>query len=948
MLPCLLVYRSSVGRLSPSKLLAVTSNRINTRTVSLCAGRVLASSNFLAHLYSLVFPLRRVAPMSNRDVFMSSSPRTERADRHAVASSSPDLPSLTEIFAKNLGKPPLKSKSSAAPLPASAPQTSTSTAALLREAAEIDIDTEQITKSPLKPKSVNGLLERLISGTLSSPDESSSNSAMKQPAIVIESSPKEKPWQKFKSRTPTPEAKPPLSKARVTKAIAKDRPSNEKLRKDQPSKPRQARSDTGTVSKHFSTKEDSQLIQAVEEVEGHSERVKSGPRLNDIKPISLPTADAASCSEPALRRRVDWTPPPADDAILITSDDDHKELVSSVDPLATTSKTVFHGLRDNFTYKNSSATSLEAQQPPLQLDQQYQPELLKKRKRLDMVAKVASPAEPNVQSRETSHPKPAATKKKIRTITELATAPYLPPPEPEFDLSTRTTRDSLLEYFDAGDEVKALIEHQSVVMSKNKETAKPTKAKAKPRKKKAGTADAPILLSPNSALKVSSHQDFVFGTSSQLVGDESPTTLRHLQLAIQASNKDEDPFGKPDSHGRLWQAGARDNDGDLMEVEVVDLAQTPVLPKPPSTGIAQNGEQRSFDQPKSDDFVDVDNIPLDTPCAKSIVPAAPSAHSVPNHISPTPSASAVPNRLVAANSSDASAPRPPNYEKLTDAQLAKQIKSYGFKPVKKRQAMIALLDQCWASKNPAVSSMQAQPISTTTTVASPKRKEAAPPAPPAAISKEPAKRPRGRPKKNPDATIPSPTRGRPKKTAAAATASTSVSTATASKSRKETSKKSRTQTKKTTRKAKEIADSTSEGEGEASPVSGSAASSPKLGFSSPPPIDLDLELDTAAEDGLSLSLPPDARQTELFRYITQAVKTAPRSEDPAHPSWHEMMLLYDPVVLEDLAAWLNAGQLTRVGFDGEASPMDVKKWCEARSIVCLWRTTSRGRERKRY
>jgi hypothetical protein len=60
------------------------------------------------------------------------------------------------------------------------------------------------------------------------------------------------------------------------------------------------------------------------------------------------------------------------------------------------------------------------------------------------------------------------------------------------------------------------------------------------------------------------------------------------------------------------------------------------------------------------------------------------------------------------------------------------------------------------------------------------------------------------------------------------------------------------------------------------------------------------------------------------------------------------MLLYDPIVLEDLASWLNSGQLTRVGCDEEVNPGELKKWCESKSVCCLWKVNLRGKERKRY
>jgi len=56
-----------------------------------------------------------------------------------------------------------------------------------------------------------------------------------------------------------------------------------------------------------------------------------------------------------------------------------------------------------------------------------------------------------------------------------------------------------------------------------------------------------------------------------------------------------------------------------------------------------------------------------------------------------------------------------------------------------------------------------------------------------------------------------------------------------------------------------------------------------------------------------------------------------------------MILLYDPIVLEDLAAWLNTKGLGRVGVDEEVGAEVVKEWCEGRSVCCLWRQGRNGK-----
>jgi hypothetical protein len=117
-------------------------------------------------------------------------------------------------------------------------------------------------------------------------------------------------------------------------------------------------------------------------------------------------------------------------------------------------------------------------------------------------------------------------------------------------------------------------------------------------------------------------------------------------------------------------------------------------------------------------------------------------------------------------------------------------------------------------------------------------------------------------------------------------------------------------------------------------------------FSSPPPLDMSLTTNDSTEPPLTAT--PTDQEVALFEHITNAVRSAPRTTDPQEPSWHEKILLYDPVVLEDLATWLNTGELSRVGYDGEVNPNDVKKWCESKSICCLWRVTHRGNERKRF
>jgi hypothetical protein len=117
-----------------------------------------------------------------------------------------------------------------------------------------------------------------------------------------------------------------------------------------------------------------------------------------------------------------------------------------------------------------------------------------------------------------------------------------------------------------------------------------------------------------------------------------------------------------------------------------------------------------------------------------------------------------------------------------------------------------------------------------------------------------------------------------------------------------------------------------------------------------------------------------AIQTSIFPQIAQTIKAAPIGEDMTTPSWHEKILLYDPIVLEDLTAWLNAqGLRTEIerlkpktktkGRKKKDAPPEVdewetvkdelkawmvQKWCEENSICCLWKEGLRGGVKARY
>jgi hypothetical protein len=76
---------------------------------------------------------------------------------------------------------------------------------------------------------------------------------------------------------------------------------------------------------------------------------------------------------------------------------------------------------------------------------------------------------------------------------------------------------------------------------------------------------------------------------------------------------------------------------------------------------------------------------------------------------------------------------------------------------------------------------------------------------------------------------------------------------------------------------------------------------------------------------------------DLASQITKAICAQPKMpavHGSKRPTWHEKILLYDPIVLEDLAVWLNTEGLALVGEDREVHPGVVREWCESKGICC--------------
>lgn len=126
------------------------------------------------------------------------------------------------------------------------------------------------------------------------------------------------------------------------------------------------------------------------------------------------------------------------------------------------------------------------------------------------------------------------------------------------------------------------------------------------------------VLAPGDAVDYLQDQDLIFGTCSQLEREDSPTMLRDMQKEICASKNSMIENRKPSSTTRagsglyshttvsrfqtqrdLWSVAARDMDGSLAEIEVldmVDITDVSELPPKPNGELPDRSEKMTRTQ----------------------------------------------------------------------------------------------------------------------------------------------------------------------------------------------------------------------------------------------------------------------------------------------------------------------------------------------------------------
>ncbi|EXJ87358.1 hypothetical protein A1O3_04317 [Capronia epimyces CBS 606.96] len=742
---------------------------------------------------------------------------------------------------------------------------------------------------------------------------------------------------------------------------------------------------------------------------------QDGRRPNDSSPLHL---------EQALPRRLDWTPvKPSVKTSVTTSEPEEPTLGFSRD------------LLDNFTY--AEPMRREVHYVATKGDANGEPT---KRRRIDLVAPGNPHAEPplppadSYQSKEVvrkgikKRPKPPT--KKLLTITGLATSHY----GQEYRTSDNKVAP-MLEYLTAtqlgaADEPDTTGENLAKKSTKPKISRKRTGATKK-------TLAKSQLLSPTSAMKAIEGQETLFGSASQLAREESPTLLRDTLEALKRSEcvLSSDPISPQRTQSgsiestsphncrgttrfvkkrNLWSAAGRDEDNALLHVDTVDLIDSPavrlaltgkdVLLQPAQPGLqrSETGHRgpigQNTDTPlanKTSLLIDIDDIV--TPGLQGSVRHSKNTQTRSYHTTRVlgepkgEKRTAEPNlpelgpTEVAGPATHKAVPVKPCYAGFSIHELQKQISAYGFKPVKKREKMIELLERCWEDRHGApqsggdkeeapqatthgdilskVHDVSARPVPKVKKPRAKRKSEATEPKP----AKEPKQRKKAEPKgKNPASKdIKKPRKSTGKKVSSDEAimdvddidveAGTSTRDGQALVSEKPLSRKTGTPKAKLASAARATKPATP------------PPTMPPISFSSPP-TNKNCSMEAVTGEGSRLedpsrlaelksvehTLTPDQTppipdiQTQIhaaihFRPDPKATGADSRKRDHTmFPTWREKILMYDPICLEDLTVWLNTEGFRAIGEDREVGPLEVREWCEANGVCCLWKGGWRG------
>ena len=615
-------------------------------------------------------------------------------------------------------------------------------------------------------------------------------------------------------------------------------------------------------------------------------------------------------------------------------------------------------------------------------------------------------ADPKIAPLRQSAKKLSSTKrkspKKLLTITALATSHY-------FGDEGKVTESPMLQFLSTqAAKFTAEVEGEPTPVMKRK---RPPPKKSRVKKK----APEVILLSPESAMKKIDSQETVFGSLSQLARDDSPTLLRDTiettrlsesfsvttPIPTQITLPSEPATISPRSRARtgtarfarsrnLWATAARDDENALLwQVDELDLFDSPAMREAfagkdvlTGPGVSQVTTQVSPEKttpllrgghiaasfPSLGNCIDIDDLATPKLSFGKVVKPHVQARSL-------RTASTSPKKNVLETTTkppvqaqvEPAGQAKPSYSGLTNAQLAKQIQQFGFKPVKQREKMISMLEQCWEAKHKP----NAMDVQTNTNVPKDEQEEveewthgdflgkhygvASRPKPkvpkPKQAKEDPvekvAKIPKVKRVKSPK---PKATPKQPKKAAAKAAESENPTAEKPACKRKAKdpdavpAPRKRKSTAKSKAKASALSEEYNLNSSDAvEPIAAETLAADKVEAltipsktpATPPPMAtpefVDLDTPRAAQ-------PATPEMPDINAQITAAIKKYKASPDRDHqrnPTWHEKILMYDPICLEELAGWLNTEGFRQIGEDREVSALEVRFFCEMKGLCCF-------------
>ncbi|KAL5116341.1 5'-flap endonuclease [Pleosporales sp. CAS-2024a] len=777
--------------------------------------------------------------------------------------------------------------------------------------------------------------------------------------------------------TPTDDA-PKLTKAgKPRKARAKKEKTDgeaagTKLRKPRATKSQSAKTthEACIESAHFSKSEDANHTPAADapsnrdspttaDTNAHGTSIWDVPSSPGVKKkrVSKPRAprlretDSAMESldlDEAVARRRDWTPPC--DTTIATPFTDSVGKENKQDD-ADDNNGGFTHMISNFAY----AQGLPAQVASTVADATTAMAVTKRR-RVELNDVPGNTA----TSRNSSPEKGKAPKKKPRTITDIATEQYqsknveLDPSDVSSEFFHPQTTVTKVPLNDVPENGEALPKKTRKRLTAKKTSDNDDKSGQRPKSKKASTKASakpkPIaekLLSPGSALMRMDKQDLLFGTSSQLALEDSPTAVRQLQQALRESELLHandllggtlvppprwPKFDKIIGKRSLWEASSRDVQGGLLEHEadvyLPDFDRTQDYP------LLMDG---THDQ--------LDAVPL--PPAVTHEPRVIEPVIISSDL-PTPARPELPPSRSFPNMESS------DQDHMLDDSIFEDIDDFDHRPPPSNQNA--------ESQNGFADIDDILPISKQRTPTAPPKHR--PPASPPMPLTLPSKKPRGRP---------------PKSHPAPSAAKASISQPMTSASRLPS-----TPNRGSGRfiDIDEIFDSEDEYMQALSPTPPRNHT-----FKTSDPLPLFCATPSAKKHS-SKSVNPDvvrvqvipaahlewsAIKSSVFQSISSHIRSLePTRSDPKKPSWHEKILMYEPLVLEDLTAYLNASQIAGVrtwkratkvqtkawnqemkalgqdqvgiiegdgdvlAIEKELEPVQVQAWCESMSVCCVW------------